>query len=450
MQHFKSGSRHDGADAADSFAPDPLIHQPSPWLGRLLLLSLLVMLNTPVLITMTTGMDPYGFFTIDPVARSPYPIVLYISLNVLLAFISYAIYRFIWRCEATLIKAYWSPFRQNAVAVAIPVSLAMAPAFLLCNTGGKAYYIIVGVLIAAALCVISALRNPSVKLDPGLATVWYGTAVGCILVLLALALIGTLYFHSIEQIPASSNFIWRWGYEWADLGYGPEDFPQRQRDGLVMFAITGIAYMVIVFGGVMLVSISDCLRRTTLPTSTPGKDLAQTTDKDPAQWGAEILERLRNEVDDGDEVAYVAVFGGVRGSITTSQYRHLVEDDEKSGLLRDAGLIVDRAEGTVRVQTKDGWESMDFRVGNSYTRGSGPFELLCIYARCPGHRFKHHELERLLSQVLSARQAIAVRDIKAQLRRRKPKLPVKLDDTESFMPTSVRVCFLDRRQPPDF
>ena len=205
MQHFKSGSRHDGADAADSFAPDPLIHQPSPWLGRLLLLSLLVMLNTPVLITMTTGMDPYGFFTIDPVARSPYPIVLYISLNVLLAFISYAIYRFIWRCEATLIKAYWSPFRQNAVAVAIPVSLAMAPAFLLCNTGGKAYYIIVGVLIAAALCVISALRNPSVKLDPGLATVWYGTAVGCILVLLALALIGTLYFHSIEQIPASSN-----------------------------------------------------------------------------------------------------------------------------------------------------------------------------------------------------------------------------------------------------
>ena len=519
MQHLKSGSRHDGADAADSFASNPLIHQPPPWLGKLLLVSLLVMLNTHVFITMTTGVDQYSLFTTDLLARQPYPIAITLAcslafcLNVLLAFVGHAIYRFIWRPETALIKAKWSPFTQNAVAVAIPVFLAMAPSFLFGYTTVKPYYIVAGVLITVALGIIGALRNPGVKLDPDVARLWYGTAVVGILVLMALALIAMLYFHSIEQVPPTSNLIRRWDHKWEnddfqvlnpEFRYWLKGFPQRQRDGALMFGITSIVYMVTVLGGAVLFSISYSTRRATPLTSTPDKHPArtpdkrpaqtphkhpaqtphkrsaltpdkrpaltpdkrptlttdehpalttdkhpaQTPDKDPTQWGAEILKRLRNEVDDGDEVAYVAVFGGVRGSITTSQYRHLV--DEKSGLLRDADLIVDRASPKVRIQTEVGWIPMDFRVGDSYTRGSGPFELLCIYARRPGHRFKNRELKRLLKQGLSGRREIAVRDIKAQLRRRKPKLPVKLDDTESFMPNSVRVCFLDRRQPPDF
>ena len=519
MQHLKSGSRHDGADAADSSASDPLIHQPPPWLGKLLLVSLLVMLNTHVFITATTGVDQYSIFTIDLLAWRPYPIAIALAcslafcLNVLLAFVAHAIYRFIWRRETALIKAKWSPFRQNTVAVAIPVFLAMAPSVLFGYTTVKPYYIIVGMLITVALCMIGALRNPGVKLDPGLATLWYATAVGGILVLMALALSVLLYFHSIEPVPPSNNLIWRWDHEWGgDDDFSihnpqhrswPEDFPQRQRDGVLIFGLTSIAYMVTVLGGAMLfsisystrratpltstpdedpahtpdkhpaqdggqtpgmvtvlggtmlVSISDSTQRTTLLTSTPDEDPAHTPDKhpahtpdeDPAQWGAKILKRLRNEVSEGDEEAYVAVLGGVREYITTSQYRHLV--NEKSGLLRDAGLVVDRASGKARIQTKDGWERMDFRVGESYTRGSGPFELLCIYASHPGHRFKHRELEGLLKQVLSNRREIAVRDVIGQLRDRKPELPVKLDQAESFMPNSVRVCFLDRRQPHD-
>ena len=51
--------------------------------------------------------------------------------------------------------------------------------------------------------------------------------------LLALAITGMLFFYFIEQIPASSNFAWQLDYKWSDLGYGPERFPQRQRDGLL-------------------------------------------------------------------------------------------------------------------------------------------------------------------------------------------------------------------------
>ena len=44
---------------------------PAPWFGKLLLVSLLVMLNLPAIITGATGMDQYGFFTLGPVAARP-------------------------------------------------------------------------------------------------------------------------------------------------------------------------------------------------------------------------------------------------------------------------------------------------------------------------------------------------------------------------------------------
>ena len=42
---------------------------PEPWLGRLLLVSLLVMLNLPAIYTGTTSMDQYGFFTLEATAN---------------------------------------------------------------------------------------------------------------------------------------------------------------------------------------------------------------------------------------------------------------------------------------------------------------------------------------------------------------------------------------------
>ena len=39
---------------------------PRRGLGKLLLVSLLVMLNLPAIITGATGMDQYGFFTLGP------------------------------------------------------------------------------------------------------------------------------------------------------------------------------------------------------------------------------------------------------------------------------------------------------------------------------------------------------------------------------------------------
>ena len=55
--------------------------KPAPWLGGLLL-----MLNVTLIFTGTTGMDLYGFYTLEPVAAQPLPLVLSSLLNLGMVF----------------------------------------------------------------------------------------------------------------------------------------------------------------------------------------------------------------------------------------------------------------------------------------------------------------------------------------------------------------------------
>lgn len=105
----------------------------------------------------------------DAVARRPCPVVLSLAVNVSLAGLARTLYRFIWRWESAFIERGWEPIKRTGVAVGIPVFLAMVPSFLMCGTGGKPYYIVIGVLMTGSLCITSALRHPNLKVDPDLA-----------------------------------------------------------------------------------------------------------------------------------------------------------------------------------------------------------------------------------------------------------------------------------------
>ncbi len=73
----------------DNLAPTPVTDWPQPWLGRLLLVSLLVMLNLPMTFTLITRTDPYGFFTLKSVSAYPLPLVLSTGLSSAMAVAGY-------------------------------------------------------------------------------------------------------------------------------------------------------------------------------------------------------------------------------------------------------------------------------------------------------------------------------------------------------------------------
>ena len=325
MQLLKGGSRHDRDDVAQG-GPKPSNYQPPPFLGKLLLLSLFLMLNTHLLLTLPTGIDQYSLFSLD-LAGGLDPLVLVASsltVNSIMSLLAFSIYCFIWRPDTTWIRFFWwpvttctrligrqkknrletkqNPFKQFAVAIGVPVTIGILPSILLVNTLVKPYFVIVGLLMVLGLSITGAVRHPDAKLHPSVVTLWYATAAGGVIVLTALAVIVTLHFQTAEVFPPTSNMLWTWGHKWAplvspedddvlsstnvdpgsptqELRYWPKNHEARQREANLFFGLSSIAYIVTVLGGSLLYSISVSARRIPVQASTPDKAIAQLDDK---------------------------------------------------------------------------------------------------------------------------------------------------------------------------
>ncbi len=409
-------------------------------LGVLLFVSLLVMPNLYLFYCLNTGMDLYGFFTLEPVSAHPLPLVLSTLLNSGMAVAGYGFYRWLWRRQAWFTGEGWGPFRRGAVFMCAPVLLTYAPMIVLAHSGDKPSLIAIPGLMAGSLCVIHALRDPEMKLDPSLARYFFIAALAWILVALILTIGAMFMLYVIEKAPPSGNLIWTWDYDWADLGYPPEEYQQHRRSALVGFVLTGSGFLIVVVGGSMLGAILRWTRapQYDAPRSPPSRYL------DAPAWVARVALQLESAHPPGSEdVDYVAVISGHEIRITRRQYEGLVAD--KDHLLQDFGLLVDRVAGSAFLRTGETWTSLDFRIHDTSTGiRSGPFSLLCIYARHPGRRFTTGELRAIVSQDLTDRSSVNVGDFISQLRRRRPRLPVEQDNNVSFLPDSVRVCLIDQ------
>ena len=427
-------------DAADAAPP------PSPRLGRLLLISLLVMLTLPVFFTATTGMDQYGFFTIDPVAARPWPMALSIALSLLTAAAGYLAYQFLWRRQWRFTGDNWGPFRRNALLFGMPIALAFAPGFFLTSYGGKPTCVAIAGLMAGSLCVTAALNDREMRLDPGLARILFASCIAAILVFIALSISAMLIMYFAEQTPSTGNFFWRWEFSWSDLEYPAEEFNSRQRNGLLAFTLTGSGYMVVVLGGALLGSV---LRWANLTRQSGGDDppLVEAMDSPSGSNGQTPARPSPStpkdtEPKDPEKSGFALFLNGREGHITAEEYARLVAD--KDALPGTAALLVDKVAGSAYVKDGENWTRI--RFGG---RRKGPFLLLCILARHPGTRFVNGQLEVLLRMELPQRDTMNVSDFFAQLQKRRPLLPLKRDDGGICLSDSVNVCFLDyRRSPP--
>ena len=416
---------------------------PPRWLGGILFGSVLFMLNATMFFTLNTGMDMYGFYTLEPLSAYPLPLVLSTLLSCVMAVAAYLLYRWLCLRRAWFSGNGWGPFTMGAVLSGAPVFLAYAPGIVLTSVGGKPNLIAVAVLTAGSLCVTHALWDPEINLDPDLGGKLLSGAIAAILVFLALSISGMLVLHYMDQQPAHGNFLWKWEFEWSDLGYLAEEFPRRQREALVLYTLTGSGFMIAVLGGSMLGAI---LKWTRMARREDEHPVIVDPYHDTSAWVARIVGRLESlDPPATGEGEYVAVLGGQEIETTGSQYQRLVTD--KDDLLRDVELFVDKVVGSVFLRAGGMWNRLDFRIGDRAAGiRSGPFSLLCIYARHPGQRFTNAELRMLLDRDLSDRASVDVGEFISQLRRRKPRLPVDRDEVGSFLDDSVNVCFLDYRQ----
>ena len=413
---------------------------PAPWLGGLLLVSLLFMLNLTLIFTGTTGMDLYGFYTLDMVSTIPLPLVLSTLLNLAMATGGYLCYRWLWQHQSWFTGGRWGPFTRGLVLSGLPVLLAYAPAILLTSHGGKPTAVAVAGLMAGSLCVTHALRDREARLDPTVARYWFAGGIAAILVFLALSISGMLVLYFVEQLPASGNLLWTYEYEWPDLGYPREEFHQRQRDAVVGFTLAGSGFLILVLGGSMLGSIL----RWTRPGAA-AKPSAYGSRSEAPEWAVGVLDRLWElPTPPRKDANYSASFGGYEVLLSREQYLVLAGNGET--LLSDADLLIDKVMGTVQRRTPTGWARVNFRAGRNFeNRRSGPFLLLCIYGSNPGKKYTNVELRSLLHEDLSDRPSLNVTDFFNQLQKKRPSLPVAKDGDSTYIAESFRVCILSNR-----
>ena len=432
------------ADRAEAPRESSADTQGTGGLGVLLFVSLLVMPNLYLFYSLNTGMDLYGFFTLEPVSAHPLPLVLSTLLSSGMAVAGYGFYRWLWRRQAWFTGGGWGPFSRGAVLICAPVLLTYAPMIVLAHNGDKPSLIAIPGLMAGALSFTHALRDPEMELDPSLARYMFIGAIAWILVALILTIGAMFTLYVVEKAPPSGNLVWTWEYEWADLGYPPEEYQQHRRSALVGFVLTGSGFMIVVVGGSMLGAILRWTRPP--PYDAPHSPPHSQRYLDAPEWVARVALQLESiRPSDLEDVDYVAVLSGYEIRITRRQYERLVSD--KDDLLQDFSLLVDRVAGDVFLRTGGTWTRLDFRIRDTSTRiRSGPFSLLSVYARHPGRRFTTGELRAMVSSDLTDRLSVNVGDFISQLRRRRPRLPVEHDHDTSFLPDSVRVCLLDQGQ----
>ena len=457
------------ADAGGNAVQVPSAHQPPSWLGWLLLITLLVMLNTHLFITLAAGIDQYSLYAADSsvpqlypavLAQQPYPVLLTFLVNVVLALLAYGIYRMIWRYFATP-RATSSdgpernPFKQNAVALAIPVFIAIAPSLVLCYTVLKPYFVIVGALIAIVLCIVAALKDPNVDLDSSTRGYWFNVAVIATFVMMTLAVVVTLYFQFAPVEPPNDNLLWR--LEWDP--YPLEEFEQRVRGGMLLFGLVSIAYMVVVLGGVLLATLhppgigTRAEQRPPAPEPSPlhGANITVyiSVEGTAKEWAAEVLTQL-DELLLGSEQApsYLAVMSGLEKRISEGKYRILV--DEKSGFLDGVDLFVDQSTGTVKTRfiVERSTGTLEIRRGSSLESVSinphpknARYRALCLYSRMPDHKFTTTELETRLEEAVGQKPANPS-DIVSNLRSRG--VPLESAGRETYIRDGTKVCFVDR------
>ena len=406
---------------------------PPAWFGKLLLVSLLVMLNMPAIFTGATSMDQYRFFTLDQVNTRPWPLVLSVLLSTGSAIVGYGVYRVMRKRQAWYAGNRYGAFHRSALLFGVPIGIAFAPLFFLTGYNDEPTALSLSGIMATGLCMTAGLHDKETRLDPETARIWFVACIAFILVFLTLCVAAMLVLYLVEQAPSSGNLFWSWDFNWSNLGYPAEEFSQRHRNGTLAFTLAGSCYMTVAIGGSLLGAILAWSK------TEPNRVYASGSQVDALQDPSAIAEILDDEQDSPE---FVVALNGEETTMSHSQYESMLADKDR--LLPRAKLLVDKASGTAFAKTAGRWKKLSFRG-----KRKGPFLLLCVYARHPGRRFTTAELEFLLKSDLPDRDGFNVSDFFAQLQKRTPLVPVQRDDHGTYIPETATVCFLDHWPAPD-
>lgn len=232
--------------------------KPDEVVEDLFFVSIFVLLNTGLLGSAITRMDPYGFFTFTALDFGPFLFMLVILLNLALSLAAWSIFVFLrdWLYITHLERT--NPFLR-AIGTTLPPSLLVyVVTFVLTNPGGWIYNAVLIGIVFGAFFVIMAFRDPEIKLTEWELKWAPIVAIEVIVILCTFGvagLIATYLEPSLIVATAQHNLLWSWDTGFETLGYPESEFLERFRVAIMWISLSAIIYLSTVLGSYLVVTI---------------------------------------------------------------------------------------------------------------------------------------------------------------------------------------------------
>ena len=225
-------------------------------LGELIFVTVFFQLSIPLLHAPLTRMDTYGLYSLGDFAGTSIPFTLSLIANLLVAMVAGLMFDFLWRWQYSGPAGGKSAYR--AAWIVLP-PIAFVYAFLLAFSNVGFWIVGLGLftLLAGVFTTLVILRDKDVSIGEWDRKFLLCTAVAVTIVLSALGLAAILVTYLQPSLYAVSDqgLFYSWDIDFDALGYPADEYFERSRLAVVWASLTTLAYMVIVIGGKLIVTI---------------------------------------------------------------------------------------------------------------------------------------------------------------------------------------------------
>ena len=221
--------------------------------------SIFVVLNTPMLLSAVTRMDPANLYTLPTFDVGPIPFMLNFLVSLLVSASAWVMLGFLrkWIKKQEYIPIS-SPLSRAILATLLPTLFVFASQIPLGNPGGWLYRLIVLGILFGAFSVIIAFEDSDHKVQLVGPKKWYVIiTIQVIIILCIFGVAGTIATYmqpSVISIP-DHNMFWSWEVDFDALGYPEHAFYERFRIGLVLMSLATIIYLTIVVGSHLVMTV---------------------------------------------------------------------------------------------------------------------------------------------------------------------------------------------------
>ena len=226
-------------------------------LGDLLFVTVFCQLSIPVLHAPLTRMDAYGLYSLGDFGGTSIPFTLSLITNLLVATVAGLMFNILYRWQYSGPAGGKSVYSRAAWIVLPPIAFVYAFLLAFSNVG----FWIVGLglftLLAGVFTTLVILRDKDVSIGEWDRKFLLCTAAAVTIVLSALglaAILATYVQPSLYDV-SEQGLFYSWDIDFDALGYPADEYFERSRLAVVWASLTTLAYMVIVIGGKLIVTI---------------------------------------------------------------------------------------------------------------------------------------------------------------------------------------------------